>query len=336
MIITATIFAFLLTPQAELDDKVTKLREELRRTVTNSSLMMSQAKSQQEEQKIYERGYASFREIATTANGYEKVAKTIDQQAKFGLIRYEAMASMLTNGTESEKLALSFVQQYRDSATLCQSVEELLFYRFTGSDSHSRIEEILTGSKNLEVLASASLAKLLKALLAKEGDPNMLRTLGIRYEATKAGKRALRMFNIRTQLALGRPMPDLELTPVGSKPAKLSALRGKVVMLDFWGYWSSVCNGERAELREIVKRHAGKMILVGVNTDEWNPSFLQTRFKADGITWPNHLSSLPTGSLPVDLGITDYPSKIIIDSQGIVRYLPGVGNWRDTLDLLLK
>ena len=36
----------------------------------------------------------------------------------------------------------------------------------------------------------------------------------------------------------GKPAPPLEIEKwVGSKPLKLSDLKGKVVMLDFWGTW---------------------------------------------------------------------------------------------------
>jgi hypothetical protein len=44
------------------------------------------------------------------------------------------------------------------------------------------------------------------------------------------------LFSIRN-LAIGKPVPDIEGEDLDSKKFKLSDYRGKVVMLDFWGHW---------------------------------------------------------------------------------------------------
>jgi hypothetical protein len=44
------------------------------------------------------------------------------------------------------------------------------------------------------------------------------------------------LFEIR-HLAVGKPAPDIEGEDIDGKPFKLSAYRGKVVLLDFWGNW---------------------------------------------------------------------------------------------------
>ena len=36
---------------------------------------------------------------------------------------------------------------------------------------------------------------------------------------------------------IGRPAPEIDGTDVEGKPFKLSDYRGKVVALDFWGFW---------------------------------------------------------------------------------------------------
>jgi cytochrome oxidase Cu insertion factor (SCO1/SenC/PrrC family) len=36
---------------------------------------------------------------------------------------------------------------------------------------------------------------------------------------------------------IGRPSPEIEGRDVDGKPFKLSDYRGKVVALDFWGFW---------------------------------------------------------------------------------------------------
>ena len=102
-------------------------------------------------------------------------------------------------------------------------------------------------------------------------------------------------------------------------------------MIHFWGFWNLQSMDEVSQLRALEKNYAKDLIIIGVNTDPWTRGFLETKMKEAGINWSNHFASQPSGQIPIDLGIKEYPSKIIIDRQGIVRYLPGMGSWRDVL-----
>ena len=62
------------------------------------------------------------------------------------------------------------------------------------------------------------------------------------YGDVQSGKRTLAddagayLFELRS-LALGMTAPDIEGTDVEGQPFRLSEYRGKVVVLDFWGFW---------------------------------------------------------------------------------------------------
>jgi cytochrome oxidase Cu insertion factor (SCO1/SenC/PrrC family) len=53
---------------------------------------------------------------------------------------------------------------------------------------------------------------------------------------TIADRAAGELFEIRN-LAIGKPVPDIEGEDLDGKPFKLSEYRGKVVVIDFWGNW---------------------------------------------------------------------------------------------------
>lgn len=61
--------------------------------------------------------------------------------------------------------------------------------------------------------------------------------------------------------------PDFELTDLEGRPVRLSGLRGKVVLLNFWTTWCTACVGEMPALVALQKQYAGKIAILGVSLD---------------------------------------------------------------------
>jgi hypothetical protein len=66
---------------------------------------------------------------------------------------------------------------------------------------------------------------------------NALRGIVEMYGSTTVGKRAAGEIFAMENLQIGMVAPEIEGTDVDGNPMKLSDFRGKVVVLDFWGFW---------------------------------------------------------------------------------------------------
>lgn len=123
----------------------------------------------------------------------------------------------------------------------------------------------------------------------------------------------------------GRPAKDFALTLDG-KPARLSDLRGKVVLLNFWATWCPPCVDEAPELNALERRIAplGGVVL-GVSVDD-DQSAYDDFLKKYGITFPTYRD--PTKQIALDYGSTMYPETYVIDRNGrFDRKIIGPQDW---------
>ena len=68
--------------------------------------------------------------------------------------------------------------------------------------------------------------------------------------------------------AAGREAPDFTLNDLKGQPLSLSSLRGKYVILDFWGSWCGWCIKGFPEMKEYYKKYAGKFEILGVDCND--------------------------------------------------------------------
>ena len=59
--------------------------------------------------------------------------------------------------------------------------------------------------------------------------------------------------------------PDFELPDLQGNPLKLSSLRGKYVVLDFWGSWCVWCIRGIPAMKEAYTKHKDKMEILGID-----------------------------------------------------------------------
>jgi thiol-disulfide isomerase/thioredoxin len=132
------------------------------------------------------------------------------------------------------------------------------------------------------------------------------------------------------------PAPELNVDEwIGQEPVTFDKLRGKVVLVDFWATWCMPCISTFPRLRGWYKKYAGNdFTIVGVTQyygqqDGKKMSKLQEsdflkEFK-DKYKLPYPFAVLSSSSeAPMKYGVNAYPTTILLDRNGVVRYI-GIG-----------
>ena len=118
---------------------------------------------------------------------------------------------------------------------------------------------------------------------------------------------------------VGKPASPFALTAFDGKPVALDALKGQVVIVNFWASWCyPACYEEAPSLERAWQTYKDRgLVVVGVNfQDKEEPAkrFL-TQF---GHTFPN--APDPAGRVSVDYGVYGVPETYFIDKKGRVRF----------------
>lgn len=97
----------------------------------------------------------------------------------------------------------------------------------------------------------------------------------------------------------------------------LDALRGRVVVLDFWASWCPPCRASIPALEEFSRAHPDVVVL-GVNVEsERRAPFVRAAHAELGATYPTVHDE--DGTLQAAYRITGLPTLLVIDAEGRVR-----------------
>jgi thiol-disulfide isomerase/thioredoxin len=115
----------------------------------------------------------------------------------------------------------------------------------------------------------------------------------------------------------GKPAPDIvsRNTP-DSSLFSLASLRGRYVVLDFWGTWCGPCIAGMPRMKEILDKHRGKMEIVGI-AQESDGGGRWRKFLKDKPEYGwRHVLNVKSDDIIVKYSVAGYPTKIIIDPEG--------------------
>jgi thiol-disulfide isomerase/thioredoxin len=116
---------------------------------------------------------------------------------------------------------------------------------------------------------------------------------------------------------INKPLPELEFTDLEGNFYNLAALKGKVVVLNFWFISCKPCVIEIPELNEIVEHFKGQKEVVFLAFAKDNPEKLEAFLSKKPYQYKIIPNSKPFFQ---QLGIDSFPTHIIIDQESIIRF----------------
>jgi len=130
----------------------------------------------------------------------------------------------------------------------------------------------------------------------------------------------------------------------GQSQIKLSDLRGKVVVVNFWASWCKPCEQEAAELQAAWEEYepAGQVVFIGADYVD-TPTEANLYLKKFNITYPNGEDRDIQHARPLSqyFRIKGVPETYFIDQNGVLQYVQvgpfsSIDQIRAQIDPLIK
>lgn len=142
--------------------------------------------------------------------------------------------------------------------------------------------------------------------------------LSKRMLASPTGQKLTAKYDKAKQIAIGKVV-DFTQTDDKGNEFKLSSLKGKYVLVDFWASWCGPCRAENPHLLKAYNQLKEKNFeVVGVSLDETKAAWLNA-VKQDGMPWIQ-VSDLKgfKSDLAIKYGITAIPQNFLINPEGSI------------------
>ena len=112
----------------------------------------------------------------------------------------------------------------------------------------------------------------------------------------------------------GEEAPDFEYTSFECEKFRLSRMRGKIILLDFWESWCGYCILVLPKINELLKQYKNKgLIIIGITTE--NRKQIEKLIKTNQL---NYINIFADKNILKKYKVTARPTYYLIDKNGII------------------
>ena len=120
----------------------------------------------------------------------------------------------------------------------------------------------------------------------------------------------------RKQSAIGSLVTDFTLNDPKNSPMKFSSLRGKYVLIDFWGSWCGPCHKAFPRLKELYSKYHDKGFeILGIATESSTDAWAKDIVKSE-LPWLQVVDDKTKNVSSKQFAVTEYPTTVLIGPDG--------------------
>ncbi len=120
--------------------------------------------------------------------------------------------------------------------------------------------------------------------------------------------------------SVGDKAPEISLSTPNGTVVKLSSLKGKVVLIDFWASWCGPCRKANPGVVKVYQKYKEQGFTVYSVSLDQNKQRWEQAIAKDGLVWENHVSDLKfwNNKAAADYGVEAIPATFLVDRNGVI------------------
>ena len=190
----------------------------------------------------------------------------------------------------------------------------------------AKVKETATGKKQKHISSFQAFAVSVATRVGTGNLAGVATAIAIGGQAAEGRSPLVNNYAEATEYGLtqqgGETAPDITLPDLNGKSLSLSSLRGKYVVLDFWGSWCIWCIRGIPKMKEYYEKYQGKFEILGIDCNDTEEAW-RAAVEKHQLPWL-HVYNAKDPKLLKEYGIRGFPTKIVVAPDGkIIKTVVG-------------
>lgn len=223
--------------------------------------------------------------------------------------------SSFMNGIRAKKDSLSKINTGQDTIKYKEKWDQYAKIKTAEAEAGKNFVKSHPNS-----VVSAFILSIFSTNWGKQDAEELYKNFSTAVKQSKPGKQISQFIGLSREIKVGDRYVDFELSNVNNKKIKLSNIKGKYILLDFWGSWCGACRDENPNLIKLYNRFKGKGFnILGVAAETDKKAWLKA-IKTDQLPWENvtDISGNRYNQAVMIYNIYSFPTNFLIDEKGII------------------